>query len=183
MIKWLALNCIEFSLFPEQDYQQVGEQTWPIMWLREWQPWTCALKTQLMAPVAGLWNPFLFLLRPPFPLASAGVSVTERQRQAHSWETRNSSEDLWFKNSPTGLPNCPWPQGNLRCFLPSLLLLGSVRHICWSDSSPHLPRISPPFSLLGISPNKILACLILFWHQLLRRPKLTQKLLASILIY
>ena len=56
---------------------------------------------------------------------------------------------------------------NLPSFSPSL----GVR----PASHLSLPPLAPsPFSLSDVPPDKFLACLILPWHLLLRRPRLTQ---------
>lgn len=91
---------------------------------------------------------------------------------ADSWETRDSSERCCAPKAPSSLPE------------PS-----SDRPAAWDASTqpPHSPlRIRPepcwvalpacltasPFSLTGLSPNKIVAGVIPSWHVLSRRSRL-----------
>lgn len=91
-------------------------------------------------------------------------------RQVWYWETQNSSNgQFWVSDSLSALLD----SYSLGCFLPSLLHLGSDLHHIWLLSEPLL--VPSPCSLMGDSPNKIFACLILPWCLLLGGPRLTHE--------
>lgn len=131
----------------------------------------------------------VFVLRTSFPLASPTLSMADRPRQARSCET----EFHWWPALVQELPyqevlsNFPETTGQSRML--SFLSSFGIRYVSWDQTCILVWWLSlfshalPPFSHISVSPNKILAYLILYWHLLPRGHGLTQKLLTNFLIY
>lgn len=113
----------------------------------------------------------LFVLRPYFPKISS----------INTWEKWNSyGGGLWLEDSEwlclskgcTGVSDASIPPA----FYPHLFHL--IRFVSWSDKSIILFQTFS-FLLTDIFSNKFLACLVLSWCLLLRRPILIRRLTNS----